>query len=442
MKYALSMLSILIFSVAVSAQNNNCPVLERTAVSESWASCADLAEGQACYGNPSLSAELLSDDMSFASSGDRVSLDAVTRISSSVGDNGYGVAMLRTSGYTIDSWQAQDVSLVLLGDVTIANTGNENINVPVVTTQIVGSQGANIRSGASSDYRIITSLFEGETVKLTGRWADNSYYRVQLISGETGWIAAGAVAEDVSHLAVVDINSPAPELLYAPYASFSLETAMTDAQCIESWESGILVQSSEAIVIRLRINQGSLLLKGTIFVQSRPTVDLRIFVIEGTVQFEDTIAQAGFWLRIPLQEGSSVIETYELSRVAYLPTEILPRYVYIGIDLNTIITPAPSENRSPIVDTLVTAPCVLTTGEGGANLRSGPSRTFPIRGVLAFRETANPIGRTTGADGNMWWELAQNVWINGAVVVTGGDCIAVPQSQRIPILPPTATPER
>lgn len=436
MKHAILIFSMLLFSVTIFAQNDECSAVEYGALAESRVSCADLEEGQACYGSSSLSADLLSDDLSFESSGDRVALDAITIISSSR-DDGYGVAMIHTIGYGIDSWQSLDVALVLLGDVSIANTGNENINVAVLTAPIVGSQGANVRSGSSIEYRLITTLFEGDIIKVTGRLADDTYYRVQLPSGETGWIAAGAVEEDVSHLPVVDVNSPALEILYAPYTSFSLETATTDAQCVESWESGLLIQSPEDSEIRLQINQRSLLLSGTAFVQSRASVDIRVFVIEGSVQFEDTMTEAGFWLRLPLDGSAVAIEPYEFSRVAYLPTEILPRYIYIGLELSTIITPAPSEDRSPIADTLVTEHCVLTTGESGANLRAGPSSEFPIRGVLAFRETANPIGKSTGSGGRIWWELAQNLWVNGSVVVTGGDCFAVPQSQRIPILPTT-----
>lgn len=441
MKYILSIIFVLFLSVVIFAQDNDCPVLERNAVTQSWASCAELAIGEACYGNSSLSAELLSDDLSFSESGDRVALDSLATLSSSKEDKQYGVALLRTSGYAIDSWISQDVVLALLGDVTIANTGNENINVPVVTAPIVGSQGANVRSGTSTDYRLITTLFEGEIVKITGRLADDSYYRIQLPSGEIGWIAAGAVEEDVSNLPIVDLDSVTPEILYAPYSSFSLETAFADAQCRESWESGLLVQAPKDSIVRLRINDTEILLNGTIFVQSRPTVDNRIFVIEGSVKVGETIAEEGYWLLIAIDGIDPLMETYELSRLAYLPTEILPRYVYIGIDLSTIITPAPSQDRSPIADVLVTSPCVLTTGQGGANLRSGPGNEFPIRGVLAFRETANPIGRINGTDGTNWWELAQNLWVNGSVVVTGGDCFSVPESQRIPIPTPTATPE-
>lgn len=440
MKYCLITFFLLIASVTILAQENNCPVQEQAAISESRVWCADIAEEQACYGNSRLSAKLLADNLSFNYAGDKVPLDAVATISSSIEENQYGVAILHTVSYTMDSWKPNDVTLVMLGNLTIANTGNENINVPVITTQIVGSQGANVRTGTSTDYRIITPLFEDDTVKLTGRLADDSYYRLQLPSGESGWIAGGAIETDTSSLPVVDMDSSAPELLYAPYTSFSLETAMADAQCNESWESGLLVQSTKDKAVRLQINGSAFLLSGTIFVQSRANVDNRIFVIEGSVEYGDSLVEEGDWIRIPFDASGATIENYELSRMAYLPTEILPRYVYIGVDFSTIITPAPSQDRSPIADTLVTAPCILTTGRTGANLRGGPGNEFPIRGVLAFRETANPIGRTTGLDGANWWELAQNVWVSGAVVVTGGDCAAVPQSQRIPVLPPTPTP--
>ncbi len=165
----------------------------------------------------------------------------------------------------------------------------------------------------------------------------------------------------------------------------------------------------------------------------------RHLFLEGDITYEDETIVEGYQLIV--SEENSTIDPYDSTRFAPLPTQILPRYTYIGIELNTIITPAPTVDRSPIADVLVDDPCVITTGEGGANLRSGPGSEFPIRGVLAFRETANPISRVIGSDVLLWYELAQNVWVTSQVVVTGGDCLSVPQAQRIPVPIPTATPE-
>ena len=437
MKHFLLTLFILLISASVIAQENLCPTFERAAVAESAAWCSDLSSGQACYGNSGVTAEILSEAI-FSTPGDRVTLTDLTRIQSITGDNRYGVSLIQTSGYSPDSWQAQDVNLAILGDVSISNTGNEGINVQVVDARVIGEQGANIRSGPGTEFRLITPLFEDEPIKLTGRSADSMFYRVQLASGETGWIASGAIDANVSDLPVVAVDDTPPAQLYAPFTSFSLETAIDDAACSEAWQSGVLLQSPQDSPVRILVNDIALIVSGTVFLQAEDTRNL-VHVIEGTIEYQAEIIQEGYTLAV--FDADFSLSVYDIAEFAPLPTEILPRYTYIGIDLTSIITPAPTIDRSPIIDVLVDDPCVITTGQGGANLRAGPGGNFRIRGVLAFRETVNPISRTTGSDGAVWFELAQNVWVSNAVVVTGGDCVSLPQAQRIPVPLPTATPE-
>lgn len=427
----------LIIAVAVIAQGNQCPTFERAAIAEARIWCANIETGHACYGNSGVTADVIS-DVPFSTVGDSITLSDITQIETLIDQNRYGIALLQTTGYAPDSWIPQPVSIVLLGDVTIANTGNENINLTTLDAEIVGAQGANVRTGPSTDFRIITSLFEGELIKVTGRADDGSFYRVHLPSGEAGWIAAGAIEADVSDVPVVTTEDTIPETIYAPYTSFSLETGSQDAACDEVWESGVLVQSPVESEIRLAVNDIPVIVQGTVFVQSQETTTT-FFIIEGELNSNDELAEEGYSLSVVADEVR--VAPYEFERFAPLPTEILPRYTYIGIDLSTILTPSPELDRSPIADVLVDDPCVITTGETGANLRAGPGSEFLIRGVLAFRETVNPIGRTTGSDGALWWELAQNIWVSSQVVVTGGDCVSVPQSDRIPVPLPTATPE-
>ena len=431
---------LLLSGIAVIAQE--CPTTELAAVSETRIWCTDIEANEACYGNSIVSAEFASfapDDVAFRLPGDKVSLSDITTLSTAIERVRYGVSLLRTSGYTPDTWQTQDAMLVLLGDVTLTNTGQEGVTTETITTTITASEGANVRSSASADFRVLTPLFVDDTVKLTGRLEDSSWLRSQLPDGETGWIIADTVDADVSQLLVVDTDAPAPDLLYPPYTAFSLQTQSRDARCQDSWESGVLLQTNSPL--RFNINEQMLVVDGTVFLQSFPEVELAIFVIEGTAQHEDVVAEKTEWLRLSLMTGATeqlppLVESYDFDRVAHLPTEILPRFTYIGIDLSTFITPAPTIDRSPIIDTLVTEPCVLTTGPGGANLRAGPGLEFLVRGVLDFRETAKPIGQAEDSNGTLWWELAQNIWIISDVVVTGGDCASVPPAQSIPNLPP------
>jgi uncharacterized protein YraI len=429
---------VFLFASIIIAQENSCETTRRAALAESFVLCSTIDAGQACYGNSSANAEIRSEGLSFSVPGDMLLLNDLSSTTTSTGENQYGMVYLRTTAYSPDSWEEHELSLYLMGDASLSNTGEENLSVPTVTTSIIGADGANVRSGASTDYRIITSLFEGDTVKILGRFRDESYYQVQLPNGEVGWIAAGAVDADLSALPLLNEDAPQPELLYMPYAAFNLLTNTTEGDCPHEGGSGLLLQADAPV--RLNINGAQIILNGTAFIETLES-DLRILAIEGSLNYGETEAEEGFLLRLSLVDGqvddnvAAVVAPYRFETYKDLPTEILPRYVYVGIDLSSIITPAPSIDRSPIADVLVTDPCVITTGQTGANLRGGPSEEFPIRGVLAYRETVHPIGRTTGADGTVWWELAQNVWVHGSVVVTGGDCLAVPQSQLIPVLP-------
>jgi uncharacterized protein YgiM (DUF1202 family) len=435
---------LLLFTSALLAQENSCEITRRAALSESYSFCSTVEAGQACYGNsPIVAAEMRSEGLSFSLPNDRLLLNDLNSVTTSTDANQFGMVFLRTTAYSPNSWEGHELSLYLLGDATLRNEGQENLSIPTITTTIISSEGANVRSGASTEYRILTSLFEGDIVKVTGRFQDDSFYQIQLPDGEMGWIASSTIDADLSALPLLEEDAPALEALYLPYAAFSLQTNPVTGPCAYDGDSGLLLQSNTPL--RLRVNGAEIILNGTAFIETLDA-DLRLLALEGTVTYSDMDAEEGYLMRLALLEGRvdssilAVVAAYPFERYQNLPTEILPRFVYVGIDLSSLITPAPSIDRSPIADVLVTDPCVITTGQGGANLRGGPSEEFPIRGVLGYRETVLPIGRTI-SNGVVWWELAQNVWINGAVAVTGGDCLAVPNSPLVPVLIPTATPE-
>ena len=437
MKY-LALLTLLI-TVSLTthtarAQSDACPARQLAAFTEARAQCADIADGQACYGSATASAEFNATAPDFAA-GDRVALADLATLSTSTSATTHGVALIQTHSYSTDTWQAQPVTLMLIGDTALQDMSNEGRVVPVQSADIVGAQGANVRSGTSTDYRIITTLFAGDTVKVIGKLADESWVRVQLPDGANGWVVAGALATDLSDIPPADNDTPPVDLLYPAYARFDLETEAMDAPCAGVPESGVLVQTPPDVAVRLMANEQAFTLAGTAFLQADAT-ELALYVIEGRARIGGATADEGYVVRVD-ETRIAAPTIYDFDRMAHLPTYALPRYVYIGLEIATLISPAPTDGTSPLTGILVNELCVITTGEGGSNLRAGAGREFPIRGVMAMRETARPIAKTIGTDGSIWWELAQNVWVSGATTVTGGDCVSVPQSQRIPVLPPS-----
>lgn len=431
------LVGLLLLGITLEAvAQEDCPALEQAAVAESRAWCRDLASGEACYGNSPLSAGV----EGLRAPGDRVPVLDVESLAGSR-EGGFGVGVIETVTYSGETWQAGRLSLALLGAAEVTDLSNEQRSVSTVTTVIRDAQGANVRSGASTDFRVLVALFAGDVLKVTGVNDAGDWLRVQLPDGETGWISRDAVeVDEAGGLPVVTRDDAAPALLYAPFTDLELMTASDDARCAGAPESGLLVQTEG--IGRLRVKGLEIMLEGTLFLQTPPEQLLTVYVIEGRARVADSDVASGYQISFPIQTDPAIavapiISTYEFARLAALPTEILPRYTYVGIDLATLITPAPEGSGSPIADVLVTDRCVLTTGPGGSNLRGGPGAEFPVRGVLAMRETVHPISRTMGTDGQVWWELAQNVWVSGVTTVSGGDCVAVPQAERIPSLPPS-----
>jgi hypothetical protein len=55
---------------------------------------------------------------------------------------------------------------------------------------VSGAQGANLREGPSTSFAIIVTLDQGAPLFLQGRTADNLYYEVTTLDGQTGWVYA------------------------------------------------------------------------------------------------------------------------------------------------------------------------------------------------------------------------------------------------------------
>lgn len=67
----------------------------------------------------------------------------------------------------------------------------------------------------------------------------------------------------------------------------------------------------------------------------------------------------------------------------------------------------------------------MVNSESGANLRSGPGTDFNRAGQLPSVQLQSVIGRATGSDGFVWWQLEDENWVRSDVVEAIGDCDSV-----------------
>ena len=71
------------------------------------------------------------------------------------------------------------------------------------------------------------------------------------------------------------------------------------------------------------------------------------------------------------------------------------------------------------------ADCAIAA-DAPVNRRAGPGTGFAVAGILAGGETAAAIAQSRDADGQTWWQLADESWVRADVVRAAGDCPALP----------------
>lgn len=435
MRFLFLLTFLLSLGSSVLAQSA-CPLMEDAALGEATVWCSDLPSGTLCYGNAPLQAEI-GTDASFRSAGDQVPLTKVDTLRGIYDDSALSVAVAQVPVVAASSWQTEDMALLALGTFSIQNLGQA---LPPLV-QVSAAQGANIRSGPGTEFRVVRPAAQNDVLALIGQSSSGDWLQIVLRDGGAGWISASAFSSLPDDLPMVEAGAAGPDVWFGPFSDIAFSSTAGDARCAEAPASGLILQApAESEPLLLRVNDILLRFDGTVWVQG-PDDDLLFHALEGIVSVQiggdEILFEEARTLRVyPGEDGSLLAAdpvVIDPALALGLPLGDLPRGIYAPVAVETIITPRPLDGSSPLSGMLATDACRITTGEGGSNLRGGPGTDYPIRGVLDFRQSANPIGRAFGTDGSTWWQLAPDLWISAATTVTGGDCAAVPE---VPYDPP------
>lgn len=117
---------LLTFVVGQVLAQGSCPELVQAALAATDEFCLDTGVNEACYGNVQIDAEL-NGDFTFASTGDKVPLDAVQSLTMAGLDEAagtWGVALMKLRADIPDSLPGQAVTFLLFGDVQIENAAD------------------------------------------------------------------------------------------------------------------------------------------------------------------------------------------------------------------------------------------------------------------------------------------------------------------------------
>lgn len=338
-------LALVLCYSAVLAQENICETIVQDAIRIVQDECAPTDRNQACYGYVQLEATPRDgvENFSFEQAGDIANVADLETLRLSALDedtNTWGIALMKLQANLPASLPGQNVTFVLFGNVEIRNAVEPSEEL--ATIEISANDGINVRSGPSTDYRVVGSLARGETVTANGRNADGSWLRIQVPDSDAlGWVFAQLVTTDgdASTLSVVDAS--ATEVPFTPMQAFYFSTGIGTTNCTEAPPDGILVQTPQgAGKIELRANDVDIQLGSTAFLQAQAGADLTISVVEGegvvTADGVSVVVPAGAQVEVPLDDDLSADgppgdpQPYDLETLEPLPIDMLPEAISIA----------------------------------------------------------------------------------------------------------------
>lgn len=426
--FAFVLLVVLVGAAPVLAQEMTCPALVTLLLENARESCLEIGLNEACYATGGVVVEPRPEvRLDFGDPGDSVSLAAVTVLETlpfeaEVGE--WGMVGLKPRANRPDG----GVNLWLFGETRLENRSDAPDDLIALAGEVTWNAGANLRANPDENADLVAALITGQRVQVVGRTADGAWLRVAVEGGElSGWvlITLMRVEGDLNLLKVMAADDPLPESLYGPMQAFRLRTGQDDAPCREAPDSGLLAQSpTGGDAVLLEVNGGLISFNGTLWLQTTDIGETVVSVLEGAAFYGDgqrleqgQAMQYGFTGdRIVY----SVATDYRFYRARYLPLPLLPREFELPFSLGGLLTPFTTG-----VGYLSTIPAdgACTVGWSvDINLRAGPGAEYPIRRGIASGFYGLPDGRALGSDGQVWWRLADDVWLSSANTASGGDC--------------------
>ena len=125
MRFYLGLSLLLLVTISLLAQNEECSALVQTALDSVADLCDETGRNQVCYGNVQLDAIVVDDapDFSFETPGDLADVALIESLQLSVlrSPDEWGIALMKIQANLPDTVPGQNVTMLLFGDVVIEN---------------------------------------------------------------------------------------------------------------------------------------------------------------------------------------------------------------------------------------------------------------------------------------------------------------------------------
>lgn len=329
--------------MVLAQDGESCPTLVQMAYDTTEAACQATGQDQACYGNLMVEAspQPQAEPFEFDSPGDLAGLASINTLKLSSMDEAtqqWGISLLKVHA-NLPTDATQNVDVLLFGNVEIQNQVSGTPPEPVLI-EVTAQNDINIRAAPSTNNLILGVLRYNQTATADGRNEAGDWLRIIIPeSNDTGWVYAPLVTVDgdVDELLVTDPNA----VTYGPMQAFYFRSGVSDRPCDEAPDSGILIQTPEgAGEITFLINEVTIELGSTIYLQAQPSAEMTISVVEGQARVAalgtTVTVPAGARVRVPLDENAiasgapSRPEPYDDVALTSLPVQLMSQQITIA----------------------------------------------------------------------------------------------------------------
>lgn len=393
----------------------------------------ELSAGSACYGNGEIVSELRPDADDFNSAGQVIDLGQVRTLTTRADSNDVLIMTPRLN--LVD----EPATLVMFGDGRLENLSDANGDFVPLNVTIARQEGANIRAQPNSESGILEARSWGEMLTAIARTEDSAWIQV-IVSGTSGWVASELLAEqDFSVLPVNNTDENLSGGIYGAMQNIRYYSEPVSEFCVGAPPSGLLLQSpadTDAIII---INDLGLLFNGTLYVQANLEDGMTISILEGYINLLDDVfaADAGDRFTVELDETAQAVnmpdfvEAYNFSYANAAPLELLPREFELVFNVEGLLTPF-EPGTGYLTSMALDDPCTIGWA-GEVNLRAGPGTEYPIQQGVGANFAANPIARAVSTTNEVWWKIAEDVWVLASITVFAGNCGDLPFVEAPPL---------
>lgn len=420
---------------APSLPTTLCPNQVQGAFNATKLICEGLQDGEACLGNGIVEASPREgvSDFAFGQPADKTALVNVQSLKLRTLDTENALWAVTSAKNLLSTTNDQSVAVTMIafGDVTI--TDDSDIQQPVSGNvrngTVIADFGLIIRRAPDATGAAIWQLRSGEVVQVTGQLGDKTWYRVVVPNGfgTSGWVYAPYldVSGDLTTLQFVDVNSVVPTAIpqatieFRTMQAFTLSSAVTDVSCVDTPNSGVLLQSPDGVSssVRTRVNGAEIDFNGTIYLQAQANAVLSVIVLEGEAAFNvdgnRSEVVSGQVVNIGVDANLSansapIPDLADTSRLSSLPFALLPRPIALAGDIaQALPTEAPIEAATTApVDTGLPTPVVVaevapTSAPIVGSLVSDVAGEVCGAEPITLTEAAAPVGITTTV-GGVW----------------------------------------